>query len=190
MNDAYRHGVSADEWIDHFYRQDDEYRRDKGGPERLDIACIPLCLLAQNRGREAGLYIQRWKPWYAFEVGEHIFGLLHQAQAMESISLENGRKFVTDRKSQPAMLAAALAFGNSDTKECRRLVKELAELCQNEKPIEANPDFYRERECVLSDGLLKAAAIALEMKMRSEALAIVSSIASETPRLWSFTSSS
>ena len=187
LNDAYRHGVSADEWIDHFYRQDDEYRRDKGGPERLDIACIPLCLLAQNRGREAGLYIQRWKPWYAFEAGEHIFGLLHQAQAMESISLENGRKFVTDLKSQPAMLAAALAFGNSDTKECRRLVKELAELCQNEKPIEANPDFYRERECVLADGLLKAAAIALEMKMRSEALAIVSSIASETPRLWSFT---
>ena len=187
LNDAYRHAVSADEWIDHFYRQDDEYRRDKGGPERLDIACIPLCLIAQDRGRDAGLYIQRWKPWYAFEVAEHIFGLLHQAQAMESIPLENSRKFVSNLKSQPAMLAAALAFGNFDIKERRRLVKELAELCQNGKPIEANPDFYRERDCVLADGLLKATAIALEMKMHGEALAIVSCITSETPRLWSFT---
>jgi len=188
LNDAYRHAVGADEWIDHFYRQDDEYRRDKGGPERLDIACIPLCLIAQNRGRDAGLYIQRWKPWYVFEVAEHIFGLLNQAQAMESIPPENGRKFLGELKSHPAMLAAALAFADLDNEERRRLVKELARACQNGKPIEANPEFYRERDYyVLADGLLKAATIALELKMYVEALAIVSRITSETPRLWSFT---
>src|SRR5205823_2193455 len=33
LNDGVRHGVNADEWINHFFDQDDEYRREVSGLE-------------------------------------------------------------------------------------------------------------------------------------------------------------
>lgn len=54
LSDAYRHAVNAAEWIHHFNQQDDEYRRERGGPERLDIASIPLCLVAHEKRKGVG----------------------------------------------------------------------------------------------------------------------------------------
>lgn len=80
LSDAYRHFVSANEWIYHFYQQDNEYQRERGGPKSLDIASIPLCLIAQDRGQDAARFMSLWKDWYAYEISEHIFTLLHQAE--------------------------------------------------------------------------------------------------------------
>ena len=51
-HEAYRHAVSADEWIYHYRQQDREPGMNQTGPERLDIAAIPFCLITQNRARE------------------------------------------------------------------------------------------------------------------------------------------
>lgn len=187
LSDAYRHAVNADEWIHHFYRQDDEYRRQRGGPERLDIAAIPLCLVAQDRGRDAAQFLKGWKDWYAYEVAEHVFMLLHQARQLETIPADNIRRFLKSLKSQPGALAAALSFLELDTLSRRRLIGNLADACEKKKTIEENKDFYRERDYLIQDGLLKASAIAVSMKMDAEALAISEAIPHERPRLWSFT---
>lgn len=186
LNDAYRHAVNADEWIHHFYRQDDEYRRDRVGPERLDIASIPLCLVAQDRGRDAARFMKGWKDWYAYEVAEHIFTLLQQAQKMEIIPVANIRRFLDSLKSQPGVLASALSFLELDN-TTRRLIKDLAKACKKKKNIETKRDFHRERDYLFQDGLLKAASIAVAMKMHGEARAIAGVIPHERPRLWSFT---
>jgi hypothetical protein len=183
---AYRHAVNADEWIRHFYMQNDEYRRERGGPERPDIASIPLCLVAQNRGGDAAHFMKGWKDWYAYEVAEHVFTWLRQAHEMETIPAANVRPFLNGLKSQPGTLAAALSFLDLDSAERRRFIRELAKACAKKKTIETYSDFRRERDYLVQDGLLKTAAIAVAMKMHTDALAIASTIPHERPHLWSF----
>jgi len=187
LSNAYRHAVSASEWIHHFYRQDDEYRRERGGPERLDISSIPLCLVAQDRGRDAAQFMKRWKDWYAYEVSEHIFTLLHQAEGMATVPAPNIRRFLDSLTLQLGVLAAALSFLELDIAARRRLIRELARACEKKKTIETSQSFHRERDYLVQDGLLKAAAIAVSMQMHTEALAIAKTTSHERPRLWSFT---
>lgn len=187
VSDAYRHVVSADEWIRHFYRQSDEYRRDNGGPEKLDIASIPLCLVAQDRGSDAARFMKGWKDWYAYEVSEHIFTLLCQAEEMATVPTDNIARFLDSLNSQSGVLAAALSFMELDNVTRRRLIEALAKACNKKKTIEVNRDYYRERDHLFQDGVLKSAAIAVAMKMYAEALAIADAIPRERPRLWAFT---
>lgn len=187
LSDACRHAVNADEWINHFYRQDDEYRRDRGGPERLDIASIPLCLVAQDRGRDAARFMKGWKDWYAYEVAEHIFTLLRQAEEMETVPPANIHCFLDSLESQPGVMTAALSFLELDNTVRRHLIGELAKACEKKKTIESNKDSHRERDYLIRDGLLKGAAIAVAMKMQVEALAILGTMPDERPLLWAFT---
>ena len=185
MNNACRHAVSADEWIQHYCHQNDEYRREKGGPERLDFASIPLHLVSQDRGSNAAQFLRRWKDWYAYEVAEHLFTLLHQAEVMETIPAANVRHFLDSLRS-PGVLAAAISFIELDSTVGPRLIGELARVCEKKRTVNANRDFNRERNYLFQDGVLKAATIAVAMKMNVEALAIVETIAHERPSLWSF----
>ncbi len=185
VSDACRHAVNADEWIHHFYRQDGEYRRERGGPERLDIASIPLCLVAQDRGHDAARFMKGWKDWYAYEVAEHIFTLLRQAEGIRTVPPSNIHRFLNSLKSQPGVLAAAFSFLELDNAARRGLIRELARACEEKKTIETRQDFHRERDYHVQDGLLKAAAIAVAMRMHAEAPAIASAIPHERPRLWS-----
>lgn len=186
LSDAYRHAVNADEWIHHFYRQNDEYRGERGGPEPLDIASIPLCLVAQNRGHDAARIMRGWKDWYAYEVAEHLFTSLRQAERMETVPTANIRRFLKSLKAQPGVLAAALSFLELDNAARRDLIGELAQTCEAKKTIERNQSFRRERSCLIEDGLLKAAALAVAMRMHKEALAVTTSTPHQTPNLWSF----
>jgi hypothetical protein len=187
LTDAYRHVVQADDWIHHFYRQGEDYRRDKGGPERLDIASVPLCLVGQDRGPDAAQFMKGWKDWFAYEVSEHVFMLLQQAERMGTVPTANIRRFLDSLNSQPGVLAAALSFLQLDNAGRRRLIRELARDCENKKPIENSQTFYHERDYLIQDGFLKAAAMAVAMKMHTEALGIVETIPHQRPNLWSFT---
>ena len=187
LSNAYRHFVSADEWIHHFYQQDDEYRRERDGPERLDIASIPLCLVVQDRGRDSARFMKVWKDWYAYEISEHIFTLLRQAERTEMVPAANIRRFLDSLTSQPGVLAAAISFLEFDNAAHRRLIRELAKACEKKKRIETSQSFQRETDYLVQDGVLKAAAIAVAMKMQVEALAIVETIPHKRPPLWSFT---
>ncbi len=186
LSDAYRHAVNADEWIHHFYRQGDQYRRDRGGPERLDIAAIPLCLVAQDRDHDAAGFMKGWKDWYAYEVAEHLFTLLRQAEGMGTVLTANIHRFLKSLNAQPGVLSAALSFLELDDAALRGLIGKLAKTCEEKKTIETDRNFHRERDYLVQDGLMKAAAIAVAMKMRAEALAITSAIPNTRPRLWSF----
>ena len=77
-----------------------------------------------------------WKDWYAYEVAEHIFRLLQQAEGMETVPAANIRRFLDSLESQPGVLAAALSFLELDNAERQRLIGELAKACEKKKPLE------------------------------------------------------
>ena len=186
LNDASRHAVSAVEWIEHYRRKDDEYRRERGGPEQLDIASVPLWLVALNQGRDAAQFMKGWKDWYAYEVSEHIFTLLCQAERTEIVPTANIRRFLDSIDSQPGVLAAALCFLELDIAARRGLIRELAKACEKKKTIEISQSFHRESNYLIQEGILKAASIAVAMNMPAEALAIAETIPQKRPRLRSF----
>jgi 3-hydroxymyristoyl/3-hydroxydecanoyl-(acyl carrier protein) dehydratase len=187
LNDAYRHFVSAAEWIFHYRRQDEESRREKGGPERLDIAVIPLCLIAQDRASDATSFLRSWKDWYAYEVCEHLFALLDQSQSAGSIPGINLRKFLAALKSEVGALASALSFLELDVGARRRLVRQLAKACRRKKTIQTNINVHRERNYAVQNGLLKASAMAVSMGFHAETFAILSVTPQERPGVWVFT---
>lgn len=184
--EGYRHARSADEWIRHFHHQDEEYRRAKGGPESLDIAAIPLCLIAQDRGAEAARYMQGWKEWYGYELAEDLLGLLSQAQRMGTIAAAQISRFRNSLSGQPAVLAAGLADVNLSKPQRRRMVSEIAKVCNGRK-IEIRNDSRRGEERRLEDGLVRAAVIALAMGWEGDAQTIASAVPNSRPHLYVYT---
>ena len=186
LSDAYRHAVNAEDWFRHYYKQNEEFRREKGGPDRQDQAAIPLCIVAQGRAKDAARYMKGWKDWYAFEIAAHIFNLMHQAQTMGAIPTKNVRQFLDALKSQPGMLAAALSFCELGATERRKLIGELASACKKKRTIEMGKDYSSKQDRLIRDGLMKSAAIAISMNLDVEAFAIISTIPHERPSLYSF----
>ncbi|MEJ1966768.1 MAG: NACHT domain-containing protein [Gammaproteobacteria bacterium] len=187
VNDAFRHAISAHEWLFHYYGQKNDDR--KAGPEKLDVASIPLCLIAQNRGHDAAQFLKRYNhAWYVYEVCEHVFALLVQAQATQAIKPEQAARFLNALKPHIGLLAAALSFSEQDDVRRRQFIGDLAKACaKNKKPIETDRDFHRERDYILQDGLWKAAAIAVSLGLHTEAETVAAAAPHERPRLWSLT---
>ena len=191
VSNASRHVLSAAEWIRHFFSQGEEYRRDKGGPSSLDIASLPLHLIAQDQGGDAAQLLNewkgvKWKDWYAYEISEHLFKLLRQSERMGTLSTANVRRFLNSIDSQPAVLAAALSFMEFDNATRRRLIRKLANACEKKAPLEKNQSFHSERNHLIQEGFLKAAAAAIQMKMPAEMLVITKVIPQEKLGFWSF----
>ena len=185
LSDAYRHAVSADEWISHYSRREREFD-DKGGPEPLDIAAIPLCLVAEDRTKHALRYLQGWKDWYAYEVSRHLFPLLAQATATGVVPAANLPHVVEMLGAQVGTVAAALSTLHLDNQSRRRLLRKCAKL--SSKPVETSSDTRASHDPRLQDALFKAGAMAVAMNLRREAKVILTAIPHERPRLSVFTS--
>jgi hypothetical protein len=186
FNDAYRHAVAAAEWIYHHSQQDEAYQREKGGPERQDLAAIALCLITQGRPRRAVSFLQQWKLWYRFEVAEHLFSYLNQARLEAPQRSVRQSDFVRWLGSDISLLAGALSFQELDESEVRRLVRKLARACKAGKPIEVDWRIHWEKQRTIRDGLLKASALGVAVKLRCDALRILRVLSLERPQLWSF----
>ncbi len=76
VEEAQRHVVSAVEWINHAWRQDHQTRQERHGPEILDLASVPLCMIVQGRSRDAARALHTLTDWAAFDVAQAVFSLL------------------------------------------------------------------------------------------------------------------
>jgi hypothetical protein len=173
FSSAYRHVTSAEEWTRHFFAQDDEYRRDRTGPEPLDSAALPFYLIVQGKLDDAVQQLSRWKIWYGFEVAEVLFGLLLQAEAMEVIPPGRISDFLLEAKEQVGISVAAICVLNLDAEQSRALLREVAIGCEAESKIEARHSHHRERERDIEDGLLCASAIAVSLGMFEQAVPLL-----------------
>jgi hypothetical protein len=187
-DDAIRHAVSADEWIFHYRQQDREHGVDRAGPERLDIAAIPFYLVTQNRAENAIGFMRGWKDWYAYEVGEHLFGLLEQAKPAISQTGFDISKFLSSITDDIGVITSALSFLELDDTQRSQLLKKLSKACKKEKKLEINDSFHQDTNYRLQDGLLKASVIAISLGLHTDALAICRRAPYERPGIWTFQS--
>ena len=186
LDDAYRHVVSANEWIFHYRQQDHDNSRERAGPERLDIAAIPFCLITHDRSENAIDFMRGWKDWYAYEVGEHLFSLLEQAEPaiyQTGCYISNYLDSMTD---DIGVIASALSFLELVDTQRSQLIKKLAKACKKKKELLINDSFHRESKHHLQDGLLKASAIAASLGLGIDALTICRRTPHERPGIWSF----
>ncbi len=86
LDEASRHALRTRDWLRHYRQQDHDDQIRREGPEHLDVAAIPFFLNAQGRNGDAVTSMWGWKDWYAYEVGEYLFGLLQQRQAASGVS--------------------------------------------------------------------------------------------------------
>ena len=185
-DEAYRHAVSADEWIYHDRQRDHEHDFERIGPEQLDIAAIPFCLISQNRSKHALDFMRGWKDWYAYEVGEHLFGLLQQVRSGLPASGDVLDGFLDGLTDDIGCIAAALSFLELDDARRSELITKLSKACKKARKLETNSSFHRGRPYDLQEGLRKASAIAVSLGLGAEALAISLRAPHERPGIWSF----
>lgn len=186
INDASRYASSAEEWILHHYRQQEDDRRT--GPETLDTVCIPFCLIARGQGREAAQFLETQKGADPFEISARLCLLIEQAKSTGAICAEHFDLFQRSLTHQVEALAATIAFSSCDEEACRRLLGELVAACERkQESIEVSGDFREPRGRVLRDGLSKALAIALSLELSAEASVLSAVLACSRPDLWSYT---
>jgi hypothetical protein len=186
LDDAYRHAVSADEWILHYRQQEREHGMGHAGPERLDIAAIPFCLITQNRAEHAISFMRGWKDWYAYEVGEHLFGLLEQAELAISQTECDISKLLSSVTDDIGVIASALSFLELDDTQQSQLIQKLSKACKKDKKLETHDSFHREAHYRFQDGLLKASVIAASLGFGTDALIICRCTPHERPGIWCF----
>ncbi|MFZ3114610.1 MAG: ATP-binding protein [Syntrophales bacterium] len=182
--EAYRHAVSADEWFYHSRQKAHKPGMNQAGPERLDIAAIPFCLITQNRTEHALGFMREWKDWYAYEVCEHLFGLMDQTAT--SWREWDVKGFLRKTMGDVGVVAAALSFLELDEAAGSELIKKLSKACQRKTKLDMNDDFWHGRNYRLQDGLLKSSAMAVAAGLSAEAATIFGCIPQVRPQIWDF----
>ncbi|MFZ9181144.1 MAG: NACHT domain-containing protein [Rickettsiales bacterium] len=185
-SEAYRHSLQAEEWINHFSKQKDDYRRDRKGYEIMDIAAIPLCLLSQGKNEEAANWMNRWKCWGVYEISENLFSFIKQSKILHPNSAINEDKFLKALAGNIGLIVGALSFYKCSDNERKKLIKNLAKTCKDNGLLEVGYDDRRSKNYIIQDGLFKASSIALSLGLKSEVTSICSVLKIKTPSLHSF----
>lgn len=169
--EASRHAVATNEWIDHELRTAGDNRRLTSRLECPDIAAIPFFLISQGRAQDAARFLGRWRDWYAYEVCEYVFDYARLAQSIRSQPLNGLERFV-DKLTGIGPLAAAISFQVFSLSKCKELIGKLATLCKETTKLHSSEPYQNDRHRLPHDGLRKAAAVAMSLGLNAEARAI------------------
>jgi len=181
FEEANRHGKSAEEWILHYYQKEREERHTDGQPEKLDIAAIPFCLICQNRFKDAINFLQGWKQWYGYEVGELVFSLLNQVN-QDSIHIEvDLQGFLSCLKDEIGLITSALSYLELSDSERAKLIKKLAQACKKSGDLDFDDRFHSQSSYNLQKGLLKAGALANLLNLKKDTEVICDIIPAKKP---------
>jgi hypothetical protein len=182
-DEGYRHAVRANDWIQHYLRQE-QRNHDQASPDRLDIASIPFFLISQGQSTNAIGFLKIWKDWYAYEVGEHLFHLLQQANNSLPTPFDVSA-FLEGLHNDPGCLTAALSFMELRNDQRVTLIQKLARSC-TKNDFEFNPQSQTNRVYDLGDGLRRASAIAASFGLKTQSRAILNRVHQPRPNTWAF----
>jgi len=183
LADAHRHAQRVYEWQRHHFDQDDEGRARNHGPTALDMASLPLCLLARGDGEAAANEMARWYDWFGYEVAAHLFAFVRAAHVNGLIAAAAMRQCLTTKALKPGILAAAIAQADADVPLQRELVAALAKTCHKANYGERD---YHPHERPIIRGMLRAATVAMVLGMRDESARIAAAVKLPIPSLHIF----
>ncbi len=183
--DATRHAQWVIEWRAHYFQQTSDEFQDRARPVSLDMAAIPLSFLARGDAEAAAQDLAGWKDWYAFDVAKAAFELARGPDAQRSV-----RADVIDQcwaaLDSPGPLAAAVRYAAGDSARQRAILVALAQVCRVDGAVDLGREHYRPHDRAIVRGMLEAAAIAIVLRMPSEAAAIVGALPLTSPSLHVF----
>jgi hypothetical protein len=182
--EAYRHAIAVDEWIDHYRRTDHQNKMDRAHPARQDIAAIPFILICKGRPENAARFLQGWQAWYAYEICEYIFDHFHLATSLQPVSPLKLAQFVSGL-DQVGPLTAALSFDDFRRQTRKDHIVALSKACTKATDLRFDESYRTNRTYQLQDGLRKASALALSLGLVKEALAISLRVPHQRPGIWS-----
>ena len=185
LDEASRHALRTNDWLNHYWQQDRDHDMRREGPDHFDIAAIPFFLITQNQYDRAIRFMRRWKDWYAYEVGEHLFGLLEQRHIVSEsdVAIKGFRDVFT---KEIGCIAAAISFLELARPQQKKLIEKLVHACRNATKLDTSDDFHQRRNYRLQDGLRKASAVAASLQLRAEAGSIAKRVPYKRPDTWSF----
>ena len=184
FEEAYRHAIATDEWLDHYRRTDDDERVRDVRPGRSDIAAIPFFLIAKGKADNAAQFLKGWQDWYAYEVCEYVFNYSQLAQSVREQPRHRLNRFI-NILTDIGPLTAALSFLEFQNPKKKELVSKLSKRCKKTN-LQLPEPFHHDRTYGLEDGLRKASAIALSLGLRNEALVISLRARHPRPGTWDF----
>ncbi|MEI8102751.1 MAG: ATP-binding protein [Chlorobium sp.] len=187
LQEASRHAIATNEWIDHYRRTDREEGGRKTVPEKPDIAAIPFFLISEGRAPDAVKFLQGWKDWYAYEVCECIFDFSHLAQLLGIQSSDRLMEFV-DALADIGPLTAALSFHEFSIPKRKQLLEKLAKLCSDSTNLFLSESYHRKHNSHIEYGLRISSAQAFSLGLEAEALAISLHAPHQRPNIWDFSS--
>ncbi|MCJ8321130.1 MAG: NACHT domain-containing protein [Colwellia sp.] len=185
-SEAHRHALTANEWISHFSRQDQKYKRGHGGQKRIDVAAIPLCILSQGKAKAAIGWMRQWKSWYAYEVSEYLFSFIYQSRLLSSSQTIGVEDLLNNLTDDIGVITGVLSFHECTNDTQKALIIKLAKACNETESIDTGSGFQHDSDYSIQEGLFKAGSIALSMGLKAEILSICGAIKIKTPSLWSF----
>lgn len=185
LDEASRYAIRTRDWLRHHRQQDRDNQIHREGPEHLDIAAIPFFLIVQGCNDEAIGFMSGWKDWYAYEVGELLFGLLEQRKSASGSDAAI-KDFLSVFTKDIGCIAAALSFLELARPQQKKLIEKLARACRRAAKLETNDDFHRGQGYQMQDGLCKASAVAVSLRLHKEVVAIMRHVSHKRPDIWSF----
>jgi hypothetical protein len=188
LGDAYHHAGRSWRWIAHYFRKPEEERQRhrQGGPDEIDVAATPLCLIAQGNYKDAfGCIIGKWKDWFAYKVASYVFLILVWSNRFSLVKY-NIDNLVAQLPNNISICAAALSNLELDSETKKKVLRKLG------KASKASSDFLKDRIHDLGNrpavvySLIHAAGVSSVLKLNSETKEICSIIPHNRPGIWQF----
>ena len=186
--EASRHIVTANDWVNHYIRNSQDYhdsKLDELGPEVRDVAAIPFSLISQGRIGDAVQFLKGWKDGFVYDVCEYVFSYSHLAETIRFQPQRRLRSFI-GMLEDIGPIAAALSFQELPKPKRKELIKKLAKLCKKANGRFLSKSYPHDQYFPLQDGLRKAAAMAVALGLGAEALDISLRATHERPGRWYF----
>lgn len=186
LEDAHEHTHSLHEWVDHYCRMDEKSRFNfKSSMNASDCVAEPLFILAKKHPRDAASYFSRWKDWYSFEIAKELHRLTLNAVDKKIITKNELSIFFSHLQNAGA-LVAVLFFYKFQDKDKKALLKRLTSII-SKKPIDFPRNFGTQKDFLFQKCFLYAAVSAIRLNDKKSAQAILNTLGSQRPRVFTFT---
>ena len=185
MDAASHHVLRTKDWIAHYRRTTRNEERPESHPQASDVASILLFHIRQGHGHHASRFLAGWRDWYAYQIVEDV---LHYARVTKGLRTETScadGEFV-ETLTGIGPLAAAVSFHKAPMETSWELVRKLGDACCKSDVLDIPNHYIESDEGKIEDGLRRAAAIALSLRLDQDALHIALRIPDERPTLHSF----
>lgn len=178
---ANRHAIQANEWIQHHFSQKQDAYNQKPQPAVRDIAAIPITLIAQGEIERALKYIRHWRNWYNYKVCCDVFEIL----TFEKYS-KNILDLLNNTDKDLGCIAAALTFLDLQKQTREKLIKKLSIASKNAEKVAQDYDYNLNNKHKITGGLTYCSALAISLGKPQAARNILNLVPHDHPKLYDF----